>query len=107
MSYQKQNFSDGQVLQAEHLNHIEEGIAAVEKSIPTGIPEVTEADNGKFLKVVEGKWAAESVLLQMVELCNMVIEETFVSLTQSEYDALVAAGTVDANKYYLIVGDDE
>lgn len=31
----------------------------------------------------------------------------FVSLTQSEYDALVAAGTVDANKYYLIVGDDE
>lgn len=26
MSYSKQNFKDGQVLQASHLNHIEEGI---------------------------------------------------------------------------------
>ncbi len=29
MAYQKQNFTDGSVLTAEHLNHIEEGIAAV------------------------------------------------------------------------------
>lgn len=28
MAYEKQNFSDGQVLKAEHLNHIEEGIEA-------------------------------------------------------------------------------
>lgn len=27
MKYQKQNFSDGQVLNANHLNHIEDGIA--------------------------------------------------------------------------------
>lgn len=26
MAYKKQNFVDGQVLKAEHLNHIEEGI---------------------------------------------------------------------------------
>lgn len=26
MSYKKQNFTDGQVLKAEHLNHIEDGI---------------------------------------------------------------------------------
>lgn len=26
MSYKKQNFKDGQVLKAEHLNHIEDGI---------------------------------------------------------------------------------
>lgn len=26
MSYNKQNFTDGQVLKASHLNHIEEGI---------------------------------------------------------------------------------
>lgn len=30
MSYQKQNFSDGQVLNSSHLNHIEDGIAALE-----------------------------------------------------------------------------
>ena len=29
----------------------------------------------------------------------------FEPVTQEEYDALVAAGTVDASKYYLIVGD--
>ena len=33
--------------------------------------------------------------------------ENIVPLTQAEYDALVAAGTVDPNKYYMIVGDGE
>lgn len=33
--------------------------------------------------------------------------ENIVSLTQAEYDALVSAGTVDPNKYYMIVGDGE
>ena len=28
MSYEKQNFVDGQTLTAAHLNHMEEGIAA-------------------------------------------------------------------------------
>lgn len=31
----------------------------------------------------------------------------FVPVTQEEYDALVASGTVDGSKYYLIVGDSE
>ena len=33
MSYEKQNFSDGQTLKAEHLNKIEEGIVANEKAL--------------------------------------------------------------------------
>ena len=32
MSYEKQNFTDGQTLTAAHLNHIEEGIAAAESA---------------------------------------------------------------------------
>ncbi len=32
MAYEKQNFTDGQVLTAEHLNHIEDGIAAAEQT---------------------------------------------------------------------------
>lgn len=32
MSYEKQNFVDGQVLEAEHLNHIEAGLKALEES---------------------------------------------------------------------------
>ena len=33
MAYEKQNFVDGKVLTATHLNHIEEGIVALEKLI--------------------------------------------------------------------------
>ena len=33
MAYQKQNFTDGQVLTAENLNHIEDGIATVEEQV--------------------------------------------------------------------------
>lgn len=33
MAYEKQNFTDGQTLKAEHLTHIEDGIAAVEEAV--------------------------------------------------------------------------
>lgn len=33
MAYQKQNFTDGQVLTAEHLNHIERGISAMDEIV--------------------------------------------------------------------------
>ena len=36
MSYEKQNFSPGQVLTAAHMNHIEDGIVAVEEAISSG-----------------------------------------------------------------------
>lgn len=32
MAYEKQNFADGQVLKAENLNHIEDGIKKFEKN---------------------------------------------------------------------------
>ena len=32
MAYEKQNFADGQVLKAENLNHIEDGIKEIEKN---------------------------------------------------------------------------
>lgn len=35
MSYEKQNFTDGQVLKAEHLNHIENGLIELEKTNST------------------------------------------------------------------------
>lgn len=55
MAYAKQNFTDGTILTAHHLNHIEEGIA-------TAIPQVTAADAGKFLRVSpDGVWQAQSL----------------------------------------------
>ena len=89
MSYNKQNFTSGQVLKAEHLNHMETGIDnAIEKpetasvgqmliveeidengkptkfktiNIEKELPEVTSNDNGKFARVVNGKWATDTI----------------------------------------------
>ena len=33
MNYQKQNFSDGEILQASHLNYIEEGIEEIYEEV--------------------------------------------------------------------------
>ena len=36
MAYEKQNFKDGETLTANHLNHIEDGIVALENEIENG-----------------------------------------------------------------------
>ena len=55
MAYEKQNFTDGSVLTAANLNHMEEGIAKV-------LPEVNFQDAGKFLRVSgAGVWCAEQL----------------------------------------------
>lgn len=41
MSYEKQNFTDGHVLTAAQLNHIEDGIVALSKAPPARLAEVT------------------------------------------------------------------
>ena len=38
-----------------------DGIAAKTVEIPEGVPSVTTADNGKFLRVVNGAWAAVAI----------------------------------------------
>ena len=51
MSYEKQNFTEGQVLKAEHLNHIEAGIvAAMEKESTVSPEELESAINDYFVK---------------------------------------------------------
>ena len=71
------------------------------------LPEVGEEHNDQFLQVVGGKWVPVNAVPQVTAIVNSCIADTFVPLTQEEYDALVTAGTYDANKYYLIVGDSE
>lgn len=45
MSYQKQNFANGEVLTAPQLNHIEDGIVEVESSVSTSLADkVTKED---------------------------------------------------------------
>ena len=38
-----------------------DGSAAKTVEIPKGVPSVTTADNGKFLRVVNGVWAAAAI----------------------------------------------
>lgn len=76
MSYEKQNFADGQVLSAEHLNHIEAGIVELEKAIkPTStISEVT-------LRAAD--WEGTGSLYSQVAAINGITSRSQVDLTPS------------------------
>ena len=73
-----------------------------EKSGGGMLPQVTAEDNGKFLQVAEGAWAAVDAVPRVNALVANCVSSRFVPLTQEEYDALE---TVDPDKYYMIVGD--
>ena len=48
MSYEKQNFTNGQVLTAEHMNHIEEGVFENDRkigSISTALDSILDIQN--------------------------------------------------------------
>ena len=68
-------------------------------------PVVATADNGKVLAVQNGAWSAVDASPMIAQVARAVVNNMFVSLTQAQYDALVSSGSVDANKYYMIVGD--
>lgn len=48
MSYEKQFFEDGQVLEATHLNHIEDGISSIDINSVKTINGVSPDDNGNI-----------------------------------------------------------
>ena len=62
---------------------------------------MTEEDNGKFLQVVDEAWSAVDAVPQVAA----IVDSKFVPCTQEEYEAWEEAGTIDATKYYMIVGD--
>ena len=53
MSYTKQTWASGDVVTAEKLNHMEDGI---ESAATAELPAVSATDNGDVLTVVEGVW---------------------------------------------------
>lgn len=50
----------GELADVANITTIPEMINAIATKVPSGsgLPEVTAADNGKVLKVVDGEWAA-------------------------------------------------
>lgn len=65
MSYTKQNWKTKDVITADKLNHMEDGI---EDANVSGLPDVTASDNGKVLGVTNGAWGKMSVPTQEAEL---------------------------------------
>lgn len=56
MAYEKQTFTKGQTLTAAQMNHIEDGLKAADDKAEAAANKLatTTADNGKFLRVVNG-----------------------------------------------------
>lgn len=76
MAYEKQNFTDGQVLTAAQLNHMEEGIAAANTAnAPTArLSSVT---------ISASKWAGENSLYSQVVNISGITENSKVDLLPS------------------------
>lgn len=65
MSYQKQNFANGEVLTASQLNHIEDGIAEIESTASTSLTaETTRAEQAE--QALDARTAA-------LESCGFVV----------------------------------
>jgi len=56
MNYTPTNWQTGDTVTAEKLNNIENGIVAL-ASMPN-LPIISNSDNGKILRVVNGSWSA-------------------------------------------------
>lgn len=55
MGYKRQNFTDGQVLEAKHLNHMEAGIAANESELANKQPKGDYLTEHQKIKTINGQ----------------------------------------------------
>jgi hypothetical protein len=96
MSYQKQNFSDGEVLQASHLNHIEEGIINIEKKIDE-LGELKEGKSAYQIAVEKGYKGTEEEWLE--DLKGRTPEKGTDYFTEKEKEEMIA-DVIDALPLY-------
>lgn len=68
MSYQKQNFANGEVLNAYQLNHIEDGISALEDDVTA-----TKGDLSAETSRAEKAEQALSARTDALESCGFVV----------------------------------
>ena len=78
MSYEKQNFTDGSVLTAAQLNHMEEGIIALEKAIKDAA--VVRLAN---VTLAASAWVGENSLYSQVVAIDGITEYSKVDLLPS------------------------
>ena len=80
MSYEKQTWNTGDIITAEKLNHIENGISE-SSSGGSDLPEIESTDKGKVLTVVEKESGQTSEIV-------IVPSQSFVTGSVSIYDPL-------------------
>ncbi len=88
---------DGDLLTATEFNAVVQAIKDNERSVDTLGTNYTNMG-----KTVEGVQKAQNLQGQDIKTLNANMVK-MVSLTQEAYDALVTAGTVDADTYYNIL----
>lgn len=88
---------DGDLLTATEFNAVVQAIKDNERSVDTLCTNYTNMG-----KTVEGVQKAQNLQGQDIKTLNANMVK-MVTLTQDAYDALVTAGTVDADTYYNIL----
>ena len=96
MAYDKTNWQTGDVVTAEKLNKLEDGVANA-----SSLPSVTATDNGDVLTVVEGAWAKATPSavggIEFINVTENVTEDDSVytlDKTYNEISAMVEDGKV-------------
>lgn len=110
--YEKQNFSDGSVLTAEQLNHMETGIAEVHDALPKKLTKPETAKVGDYLRVKavneDGSMVLEAVELPAGEGSGANLNLTVETITVGEDSggAVPVTGiTLDYTSLSLKAGD--
>ena len=79
MQYEKQNFEDGEILSAEQLNHIENGIVSLENKIDGGAPAARLAS----VTLQSSQWVGSDSLYSQVVAVDGITEYSKVDLLPS------------------------
>ena len=117
MAYERQNFVKGQCLCAEDLNHIEDGIIALEKALEKYIPKETSVTlllsawvgtTSPYTQVVEINGVTENTRVDLVPTPEQLVnwENKNLSFTTENEDGVVtiyAIGDKPQNDYTIEV----